>query len=61
MQVVLVLMELYSELGDHIALQYGGSEAHKRFSSSSSGPTKQVLVNTSTSSISIDYTSTLHS
>jgi hypothetical protein len=44
LQVVLVLMELYSELGDHIALQYGGSEAHKRFSSSSSGPTKQVYI-----------------
>ncbi|CAM9202241.1 unnamed protein product [Chrysoparadoxa australica] len=28
--LVLVLMELYTELGDHIALQYGGSEAHKK-------------------------------
>lgn len=34
-QVVLVLMDLYSELGDNIALQYGGSEAHKKVSSSS--------------------------
>lgn len=34
-------MELYSELGDNIALQYGGSEAHKKVSGSS-GPGKQV-------------------
>lgn len=34
-------MDLYSELGDNIALQYGGSEAHKKVSSSS-GPGKQV-------------------
>ncbi|CAM9450333.1 unnamed protein product, partial [Phaeothamnion confervicola] len=40
-QVVMVLMDLYSELGDHIALQYGGSEAHKKVSSSSGGPSKQ--------------------
>lgn len=40
-QIVLVLMDLYSELGDNIALQYGGSEAHKKVSSSS-GPGKQV-------------------
>ena len=33
-------MDLYSELGDNIALQYGGSEAHKKVSSSS-GPGKQ--------------------
>lgn len=39
-QIVLVLMDLYSELGDNIALQYGGSEAHKKVSSSS-GPGKQ--------------------
>lgn len=42
-QVVLVLMDLYSELGDNIALQYGGSEAHKKVSSSS-GPGKQASV-----------------
>ena len=29
-QVVLVLMELYSTVGDLISLQYGGSEAHKK-------------------------------
>lgn len=40
-QVALVFMELYSELGDNIALQYGGSEAHKKVSGSS-GPGKQV-------------------
>ncbi|CAM9112844.1 unnamed protein product [Choristocarpus tenellus] len=40
-QVVRVLMEIYTELGDHIALQYGGSEAHKKVSSGS-GPSKQV-------------------
>lgn len=36
-------MELYGELGDNLALQYGGSEAHKKVSSSS-GPGKQVSV-----------------
>lgn len=36
-------MDLYSELGDNIALQYGGSEAHKKVSSSS-GPGKQASV-----------------
>lgn len=34
-QVVSVLMELYTEIGDNIALQYGGSEAHKKVSSGS--------------------------
>ena len=29
-QIVLVLMELYSTVGDLISLQYGGSEAHKK-------------------------------
>ena len=24
------LMEMYGEMGDHIALQYGGSEAHRK-------------------------------
>lgn len=28
-------MELYTEIGDNIALQYGGSEAHKKVSSGS--------------------------
>ncbi|CAN0024749.1 unnamed protein product [Scytosiphon promiscuus] len=40
-QVALVFMELYSELGDNIALQYGGSEAHKKVSGGN-GPGKQV-------------------
>ena len=31
-QVVHVLMDMYSEIGDYIALQYGGSEAHKKVS-----------------------------
>ena len=35
-------MELYSELGDNIALQYGGSEAHKKVSGGSGGGGKQV-------------------
>ncbi|CAM9180188.1 unnamed protein product, partial [Hapterophycus canaliculatus] len=39
--VALVFMELYSELGDNIALQYGGSEAHKKVSGGN-GPGKQV-------------------
>jgi hypothetical protein len=29
-QIVLVLMDVYSIVGDQIALQYGGSEAHKK-------------------------------
>ncbi len=33
--VILILMELYSVLGDKISLQYGGSEAHKKVSSRS--------------------------
>lgn len=41
-QVALVFMELYSELGDNIALQYGGSEAHKKVSGGSGGGGKQV-------------------
>ena len=36
-QVVHVLMDMYSEIGDQIALQYGGSEAHKKVAST--GPT----------------------
>ena len=35
-------MELYSELGDNIALQYGGSEAHKKVSGGGGGGGKQV-------------------
>jgi len=29
-EIVHVLVDMYSEIGDHIALQYGGSEAHKK-------------------------------
>ena len=28
--MLLALMDMYSEMGDRIALQYGGSEAHKK-------------------------------
>jgi hypothetical protein len=28
--IVRMLIDLYVEIGDHIALQYGGSEAHKK-------------------------------
>jgi hypothetical protein len=28
--VVRVLIDMYVDIGDHIALQYGGSEAHKK-------------------------------
>eukprot|EP00903_Cladosiphon_okamuranus_P008585 g8235.t1 len=41
-QVPQVFMELYGELGDNIALQYGGSEAHKKVSGGSGGGGKQV-------------------
>ena len=43
--IVSVLMDMYSEIGDQIALQYGGSEAHKKVAatgnnfSSVQGPT----------------------
>ncbi len=30
--IIRVLIEMYVEIGDHIALQYGGSEAHKKVS-----------------------------
>ena len=33
LQVVRVLMQLYESLGDRIALQYGGSQAHKKVGS----------------------------
>ncbi|KAJ1458990.1 SacI homology domain-containing protein [Pelagophyceae sp. CCMP2097] len=33
-QIVVVLMELYSAVGDLISLQYGGSEAHKKMGAS---------------------------
>lgn len=35
--VLLGLMDLYSEMGDKIALQYGGSNAHKKVSGGSKG------------------------
>ena len=31
--IVRVLIDIYVDIGDHIALQYGGSEAHKKVSS----------------------------
>lgn len=31
--VVRVLIDMYVDIGDHIALQYGGSEAHKKVTS----------------------------
>jgi hypothetical protein len=31
-RILLKLMDMYSEMGDRIALQYGGSEAHKKVS-----------------------------
>eukprot|EP00633_Aureoumbra_lagunensis_P005256 CAMPEP_0197318434 /NCGR_PEP_ID=MMETSP0891-20130614/51044_1 /TAXON_ID=44058 ORGANISM="Aureoumbra lagunensis, Strain CCMP1510" /NCGR_SAMPLE_ID=MMETSP0891 /ASSEMBLY_ACC=CAM_ASM_000534 /LENGTH=739 /DNA_ID=CAMNT_0042808897 /DNA_START=675 /DNA_END=2896 /DNA_ORIENTATION=- len=34
-QAILILMELYSTVGDSISLQYGGSEAHKKMSQQS--------------------------
>ena len=40
--IVKALIEMFSEVGDHIALQYGGSEAHKKvetISASNQGPT----------------------
>lgn len=30
--IVRVLIDMYVDIGDHIALQYGGSEAHKKVS-----------------------------
>ena len=29
-KIVKLLIDMYVEIGDHIALQYGGSEAHKK-------------------------------
>jgi hypothetical protein len=42
-QVVVVLMELYSGLGDQIALQYGGSEAHKKVGGGGAGGSAQQI------------------
>lgn len=30
--IVRILIDMYVDIGDHIALQYGGSEAHKKVS-----------------------------
>lgn len=30
--IIRVLIDMYVDIGDHIALQYGGSEAHKKVS-----------------------------
>ena len=48
--IIRVLIEMYVEIGDHIALQYGGSEAHKKVSherneSSIAGPMGKVSPN----------------
>ena len=32
--IVKALIDMYVEIGDHISLQYGGSEAHKKVQSS---------------------------
>lgn len=50
--IIRVLIEMYVEIGDHIALQYGGSEAHKkvnveRSESSFHGPIGKVRCNES--------------
>ena len=37
---VLALMELYEEMGDRIAIQYGGSEAHKKVHTQSADKAK---------------------
>jgi len=41
--IVKALIDMYVEIGDHISLQYGGSEAHKKVQSSGAaviqGPT----------------------
>lgn len=46
--VVRVLIDMYVDIGDHIALQYGGSEAHKKVSTERSesivGPIGKVSV-----------------
>jgi hypothetical protein len=34
--IVRVLIDMYVDIGDHIALQYGGSEAHKKVSTGGS-------------------------
>ena len=50
--VVRVLIDMYVEIGDQIALQYGGSEAHKKVSTERSesnivGPIGKVSSNKS--------------
>ena len=36
--IVRVLIDMYVDIGDHIALQYGGSEAHKKVTGSKYPP-----------------------
>lgn len=42
--VVRVLIDMYVDIGDHIALQYGGSEAHKKVTVSLYTKNKWVLL-----------------
>ncbi|MGK3758785.1 MAG: hypothetical protein ACI8RD_011102 [Bacillariaceae sp.] len=46
--IVRVLIDMYVDIGDHIALQYGGSEAHKKVtaerSESIAGPIGKVCL-----------------
>ena len=46
--IVRVLIDMYVDIGDHIALQYGGSEAHKKVtterSESFAGPMGKVCI-----------------
>ena len=40
--IVRMLIDMYVEIGDQIALQYGGSEAHKKVQSSAGGATSNI-------------------
>jgi len=50
-KIYLELMEMFSDLGDHIAVQYGGSEAHNKMTSTDvATPTKTIKSGTTKSS-----------
>ena len=42
-QAVLVLSELYDVMGDHLALQYAGSVAHKKYQLLGSRPRMMLI------------------
>lgn len=55
LQAVLVLSELYDVMGDHLALQYAGSVAHKKYQLLGSRPRMMLISQELLTSISRHY------